>query len=126
MPRTAKTPTEKLAAAAAHYRGQLSRGGEDLIDFGYRLGADQVLECQLATDAIQQLVAIPDPMELSKEDRELCEKSLQVAHREIERFCKKNGHDDDSNPAWRQSLYQGYLQGVSETWQQICEKIKLN
>lgn len=122
--RAGRLPKDKLTAAAAHYRDQLVSAAGPLVDFGYRLGADQVLDCRLDTATLSKLAAVGSKPSLSRGEVALIEKSLEPVADRIEQFRGQQGIDETTHPAWREAVCRGYVQGVCETWRQVCERMK--
>ena len=70
------TKKDKIAMAAEHYKTRLVEDSTVLVDFGYQLGVDDVLECRLETETINKLLNVSEFDDLATDDIPL------VNHRE--------------------------------------------
>lgn len=119
-------PQDKLSAAARHYKQKLIEGSASVADFGYELGSQEILDCQLTPEVIHQLVEIGEQTagDLGDEQQRYIEKSLKNCRAAIEAFCREHSIDEQTNPAWRDALYRGYLKGITVVWEQVCREMK--
>jgi hypothetical protein len=125
--RQSRKPTaakDKISAAAAFYRGQLAENSEPLVDFGYQLGTDHVVNCRLTAATIGKLVALKDAEMLDEQQTKLVKKSLGDAHIVVDKFCDDHGFDQRAYPNRQLAVYRGYLAGVADAWQEVCKHMK--
>ena len=73
----AKSPQDKVAAAARFYKEKLIEKSGDLLEFGNQLGRDKVMECKLSPEVILQIVEIREHDSLDADDTAVIEKALK-------------------------------------------------
>jgi len=122
--RKVRAEDAKLTAAAQHYQALLQQAVEPLVEFGYQLGTFQVVECRLPADIISELLAVEKRS--AKGAKELATIGLAIENdkERIEKFLEEHGYDERSRSTWRESIYKGYLAGVSDAWQKVCEHMQ--
>ena len=121
--RAVTAKNDKLSVAAEHYRSHLAKDSGGLIDFGYQLGVDDVLECRLTTETITKLLNVEDVEELTNDDLVLVKQANQDRSDQIDHFGWTHGYRDQTHPTWRVAVYTGYLKGVSDAWSKVCEQM---
>lgn len=121
--RTVTAKQDKLAAAAEHYKARLAKDSGALIDFGYQLGVNDVLECRLATEVITKLLQVEDFEQLSADDVALVKQAIGDHANEIDQFGPTHGYQDQTHPTWRVAVYEGYGKGVAAAWSKVCEQM---
>jgi hypothetical protein len=114
---------DKVAMAAAHYKSRLVEDSTVLVDFGYQLGVDDVLECRLETETIDKLLNIAEFDDLKHDDLNLVSGANKGRTKQIDKFGQTHGYQKHSNPTWRHAVYTGYLKGVSDAWSKVCEQL---
>ncbi|MFP6613927.1 MAG: hypothetical protein VB875_15055 [Pirellulales bacterium] len=117
------TKKEKIAMAAEHYKTRLVEDSTVLVDFGYQLGVDDVLECRLETETINKLLNVSEFDDLATDDIPLVTTANKNRAAQIDQFGQTHGYQDHSNPTWRHAVYTGYLKGVSDAWNKVCEQL---
>ncbi len=121
--RKVKSPKDKIAAAAEHYKSELSRNSKSLVDFAFELGSGHVLNCRLDAHLLRQLLEIADPNNLNKQQHKLVYDALVGNRREIKAFLHSHGYDVEKFPTVHEQIARGYVQGVAAAWKQIREKM---
>jgi len=115
---------EKWAAAAAFYRRKLAENSASLVDFGYQLGGQHILDCRLSPETIRRLLAI-EPLDASRQqDWEAIEEAIGSDGSKLEARAQQLGVDDLSHPTWRTAIARGYLAGVAAAWKRVCDQIR--
>jgi hypothetical protein len=129
--RRSRRPTaakDKISAAADFYRSQLAERCEPLVDFGYQLGNDHVVNCRLTAQTIGKLVALKDSESLDEKQAKLVKQALSNVQGDVQgdvdKFCDDHGFEKRACPTRNLAVYQGYVTGVSDAWQEICKHMK--
>lgn len=127
MERSTKRTTSdqgQLARAAEYYQCEMIEEGADvLVDRGFALGRQHVLDCRLSATTIRQLLKIDSADRLSTAESAQVVELLGDAMRGVDQLAEKHGFDDTSRPLWEQAVYRGYLKGVAAAWQEVCEQM---
>lgn len=121
--RVVRAGKDQVAAAAEHYRQQLSQTSQSLVDFAFEVGSEQVLNCQLTAESIQRLLTLAGAEALDESGLELINESLGSERTRVETFLKENHYDEERYPTARREIAKGYLQGVAQAWKKVCERI---
>jgi len=122
--RTVDAKDDQLAAAARHYRQALTNASGTMTEFGFQLGSDDVLECRLSPESIHRLLEIDDPAQLNANQISTVEAVLEDQAQRITDFAGKHGYDLPLDPALRDAVYRGYVQGVVAAWKQVCHRMQ--
>ena len=121
--RVVKSPRDKIAAAAAYYKQELSRNSKTLVDYAFEIGSQQVLDCQLDARAIRRLLAIDDPGDLSDDQHKMINHALRDQRHEIRSFLSENGYDAEKIPTVQQEMARGFVQGVAAAWEKLRKQM---
>lgn len=113
----------KVSAAAAYYRQKLDDAAGPLHDVGYSLGSEHVLACRLEPETIRELLELVDREAFGSQHIERVERALGADRRKIDAWAARNGCDNQKQPAWRSSVYRGYVAGVADAWKKVCEHL---
>ena len=120
--RRVSSSEDRIAAAADHYRRQLLAGDSALVDVGFELGCERVLNCELSSAEIRALTGLTgdlsDPQHLEKVEQSLGKEVAKIDH-----FARDHQVDEEFQPNWRVAIYNGYLDGVKAAWKQVCEQL---
>ena len=123
LERSADTPEDKLAAAADYYRSKLTSSAGPQHDFGFELGAAQVLDCDLEPETIRKLLD-SDSRGVDGGSAKQVLAALGKNAAKVEEYGRQHGLDDKTNPAWRSAVYGGYLDGVAAAWDKVCAHMR--
>lgn len=113
----------KLAAAAEYYRQKLAEDSDSLSDFGYKLGTQHVIECRLDPETIRTLLEIDGLDRAEGDGLAAVEQAIGSDRKQVDELADRSGFDEQSHPAWRSAVYEGYVAGVGAAWKRICDEM---
>jgi hypothetical protein len=119
--RTPQAAQDKISAAADFYRSQLAEDCEPLVDFGYRLGTEHVVNCRLTAGTIGKLAALRDAEMLDEKQTKLVQQALSDDQGEVDKFCDDHGFEKRACPTRHLAVHKGYVTGVADAWQEVCK-----
>ena len=109
---------DRVAAAAAFYGNKLANDLGPVRKFGSELGSEDVIECRLSATDIQRIVAAPSDQ--TEQGWQVVETATQRHMRRIKKFAEQQKMGDLTNPGWRSHVFEGYVEGVRATWEEVC------
>ena len=114
-------PNEKAAAAARHYRKQLSAESESLEDAGFRLGSSHVMACRLTIQQIRDIQSIDQSESLPAEGAKQIEKWIGNDVHKMDSALKDS--DESSRQALKNLFMRAYVKGVLASWREVCDQM---
>ena len=122
--RVPESEAEQLVVAALHYKRKLSDNSKSLVDYGYRLGSQHVVGCQLTPESIRRILEIADFDSVTADDISAIDEAVGADLASMDKMRKEQGIDAESHPTWKHEVYRGYVKGVLDAWKQVCEAMK--
>ena len=112
----------RLQAAAQFYKRKIAEDSQSLVDFGHQLGYRQILDCQLPPDTIRRLVQLRQSEDWQEEDLKLVEQTLGKENLDAADALVK-GDENLQKAAMQHVVFRGFVEGVADAWQQICDQM---